>query len=311
MKAAVRPAAPKPSKARPGLAARSTRTQESLDNQKASAEATKPTTKATAKPVAAAAAITATDQRASAPCLLPRIVVPRPEAVLRNMAQSPTRKAKTKKLMAEIKAADTVKSSLAYYKLGPILGQGAFGKVCVCCQRLSGEAVAVKSYNQQAMSNRATMRGIEKEIATLSKVRHVGIAYLLEVVRETRAVHLCVEYLPGGSLKSLLRKARGRHSCGIDEPRAIGILKQLLSAVAYLHQRRIVHRDLKTDNIMFDHHGNAKLVDFGFSAVAKTDASLKEKCGTLAYSAPEIFDPKAGGYVTRRDCAATASHYLL
>lgn len=136
---------------------------------------------------------------------------------------------------------------------------------------------------------------MDDEVNALATIRHRGVCYMLEFVKLRRSAHIVIEYLPGGTLKGMVRRNVHPHR-RLGESEARHIFRQLSSALAYMHERRMVHRDVKVDNVMFDRHGNAKLVDLGFTTKANTDTSLKEHCGTLMYAAPEIYDPKAGGY---------------
>ena len=79
----------------------------------------------------------------------------------------------------------------------------------------------------------------------------------------------------------------------LSEAEASGHLRNIVDAVAYMHNQNIVHRDIKLENVLFDQSHNAKLIDFGFSVYAK-DKKLRMFCGTPSYMAPEIV--KRGEY---------------
>ena len=94
-----------------------------------------------------------------------------------------------------------------------------------------------------------------------------------------------LEYASQGSLFSFVRKNKD-----LGRARLFALFEQVCRGVAYLHRRNIIHRDIKPENILVDSFGNAKLCDFGWSAVNRP--SRKTFCGTYEYMAPEIFENK-------------------
>lgn len=74
----------------------------------------------------------------------------------------------------------------------------------------------------------------------------------------------------------------------MEESEARKIFSQLVSALNYLHAKSIAHRDIKLENVMLDHRGNVKLIDFGFSTQIPNTQKIKLFCGTPSYMAPEI-----------------------
>ncbi len=92
-----------------------------------------------------------------------------------------------------------------------------------------------------------------------------------------------MEYVNGGDLLSYIRKRRR-----LTEPIAKNIFKQIINAIQHLHSQYIVHRDVKLENILIDSNNLVKLCDFGVSKEIKKGDMLTNKCGTLAYIAPEI-----------------------
>lgn len=125
---------------------------------------------------------------------------------------------------------------------------------------------------------------VANEIDILSACKHQNIVQLLETFKSGDAMCLVMELCPGGNLLSYLRKRRK-----LPELHAKYIFKQLIQALAHLHDNLIVHRDIKLENILLDGHGQVKIVDFGVSTrINYPDQLLKRRCGTSVFMAPEI-----------------------
>lgn len=92
-----------------------------------------------------------------------------------------------------------------------------------------------------------------------------------------------MELCGGGDLLNYVRKRRR-----LKEDLAKYFFKQIIEALHYIHQKNIVHRDIKLDNILLDHEGNVKICDFGVSKLVRPGELMTEQCGTPAYIAPEI-----------------------
>lgn len=96
-----------------------------------------------------------------------------------------------------------------------------------------------------------------------------------------------LELCSADTLYELSRKRTGRR---VDEAEAKMIMRQVFSAVEYIHQNGFCHRDIKLTNILIDHDGNVKLIDFGFAAYS--EEKLRLYCGTPSYMSPEIVEKK-------------------
>jgi serine/threonine protein kinase len=94
-------------------------------------------------------------------------------------------------------------------------------------------------------------------------------------------IHVVTEYCANGELFDVLTR-EGR----LSEPRARRWFGQLVDAIKYCHSHRVVHRDLKLENILLDAQWNVKLCDFGFTRECETKKMLETFCGSLAYAAP-------------------------
>jgi serine/threonine protein kinase len=92
-----------------------------------------------------------------------------------------------------------------------------------------------------------------------------------------------IEVCAGGDLLNYVRKRRR-----LSEKYAKFVFKQIMEGIAYLHENKVAHRDIKLDNILLDGHGNIKIGDFGVSRKIEENEILFEQCGTPAYIAPEI-----------------------
>lgn len=128
---------------------------------------------------------------------------------------------------------------------------------------------------------------LAREIGILKKINHENIVQLFDVYENRNTIHLIMEYLPGGELFDRIAEQED----GFSEKDAANILNQILSALDYMHDRNIVHLDLKPENILFasKDSNKVKLIDFGMSRMAPRFAKLRDRVGTTAYMAPEVF----------------------
>ncbi|XP_040898084.1 serine/threonine-protein kinase 33 [Toxotes jaculatrix] len=179
------------------------------------------------------------------------------------------------------------------YKFGRKLGQGSFGVVYEATHIETQTSWAIKEVCRPAAgSSKVKMLG--HEINILRKVNHAHIIHLKEVYDTPRMMYFVTELCAGGELKQLLQR-----KTFFTEDETRHIICSLADAVAYLHKRDIVHRDLKLENILVknspdeDVNGkiNIKVTDFGLSVQTSgvgIGNIMKEACGTLIYMAPEM-----------------------
>ncbi|KAF3165685.1 hypothetical protein TWF225_008677 [Orbilia oligospora] len=163
------------------------------------------------------------------------------------------------------------------YTLGRLIGKGSFGNVYLATHKLTnGSKVVLKSAQKNDPN-------LAREIHHHRQLIHPHIVRLYEVVVTESLVWMVLEYCPGAELYDYLIK-NGR----LSTETAQKIFAQLVGAVAYVHQKNCVHRDLKLENIMLDRHENVKLCDFGFTREYERLRPLQTFCGTVCYSAPEM-----------------------
>ncbi|XP_020259395.1 mitogen-activated protein kinase kinase kinase NPK1-like isoform X2 [Asparagus officinalis] len=177
------------------------------------------------------------------------------------------------------------------WRKGELIGCGAFGHVYMGMNLDSGELLAVKQVligvnSASKEKAQAHIRELEEEVKLLKNLSHRNIVRYLGTAREEGTLNILLEFVPGGSISSLLGKFG-------SFPEAVIRMytKQLLQGLEYLHLNKIIHRDIKGANILVDNKGCIKLADFGASKqVAKlaTMNAAKSMKGTPYWMAPEV-----------------------
>ena len=176
-------------------------------------------------------------------------------------------------------------TNLNFYKYGRLIGQGAFGKVNLGLNVLTGRVVAIKSFNKNNLkSNSENMKKILYETNLMKKLNHPNITKILELFEDKEYILIIMEYINGGNLFSFLKKRRK-----VSEKTAKFLYKQIILGIKYMHKQNIVHRDIKLENILIDLNNNIKICDFGIGRVLTSPEQLLfDQCGTPMYIAPEI-----------------------
>jgi len=186
-----------------------------------------------------------------------------------------------------------------YYKItNKILGQGYFAVVKVGKDLKTGEEVAVKFVKKSLVEREETLAN---EIDILGSIQHPNVVGLRAIFDTEETLFIVMDLMKGGELYEEIVKRKS-----FSEKDASRILSQLFSALAYLHKRGIVHRDLKLENLLLVKEGdpdlNIKLADFGLSKLYSGKA-LQTACGTPFYVAPDIL--LGDGYGTAVDMWAS------
>lgn len=173
------------------------------------------------------------------------------------------------------------------YQILKFLGQGSFAKVYLCLNLLSGQGVALKVAKKSKLSAEMCDETLKlKEAEILSALDHPNIIKCLEVVEEATQIILVEEFARCGSLAGYFRSV----NMNLDEKSIILIMKQILSALVYMHNRGVVHRDIKLENIFLSSVPNleVKIGDFGNAVFKDSQEHISGLRGTLLYLAPEI-----------------------
>ncbi|KAF8596943.1 Pkinase-domain-containing protein [Ceratobasidium sp. AG-I] len=171
------------------------------------------------------------------------------------------------------------------YLLLQTLGEGEFGKVKLGLHATWGEEVAVKLIRRGNVENALRMSKVEREIEVLRTINHPNIVRLYDVIETDKYIGIVLEYASGGELFDHIlahRFLRERDACKL--------FAQLISGVSYIHQKKIVHRDLKLENLLLDRNRNVIITDFGFANrfEHRPDDLMQTSCGSPCYAAPEL-----------------------
>ncbi|XP_050981727.1 MAP/microtubule affinity-regulating kinase 3a isoform X5 [Labeo rohita] len=181
---------------------------------------------------------------------------------------------------------DDVHPLIGNYRLLKTIGKGNFAKVKLARHILTGSEVAIKIIDKTQL-NPTSLQKLSREVTIMKNLNHPNIVKLFEVIETEKTLFLVMEYASGGEVFDYL-VAHGR----MKEKEARAKFRQIVSAVQYCHQKHIVHRDLKAENLLLDADMNIKIADFGFSNEFMVGNKLDTFCGSPPYAAPELFQGK-------------------
>lgn len=172
------------------------------------------------------------------------------------------------------------------YKLLKTIGKGNFAKVKLAKHVPTGKEVAIKIIDKTQL-NASSLQKLFREVRIMKMLDHPNIVKLFQVIETDKTLYLVMEYASGGEVFDYL-VLHGR----MKEKEARAKFRQIVSAVQYCHQKRIIHRDLKAENLLLDSEMNIKIADFGFSNEFTPGSKLDTFCGSPPYAAPELFQGK-------------------
>mmetsp|Transcript_42288 Transcript_42288/g.68123 ORF Transcript_42288/g.68123 Transcript_42288/m.68123 type:complete len:551 (+) Transcript_42288:150-1802(+) len=173
---------------------------------------------------------------------------------------------------------------LADFRDIQMFAKGSFGRVFKGVRKPEGKMYALKQLNVQRMSRREKEETLN-EVRLLASVVHRNILRFCEVFLEGKHLYIVTEYCGGGDVMSYITKYRGHM-----EPKLLwSIFIQTCQGVKALHEKNILHRDLKPQNILMTTSGRVKLADFGCSKIMKANRLALTQCGTPYYMSPELW----------------------
>ncbi|KZV90232.1 Pkinase-domain-containing protein [Exidia glandulosa HHB12029] len=194
--------------------------------------------------------------------------------------------------------------NIAKWIRGALIGSGSFGSVYLGMNKFTGMLMAVKqvelpsgsSHNEERKKSMLT--ALEREIDLLKDLQHENIVQYLDSSMDDQYLNIFLEYVPGGSVAALLNNYGA-----FEEALVRNFVRQILQGLNYLHEREIIHRDIKGANILVDNKGGIKISDFGISKKV-ADNILKNSNrpslqGSVFWMAPEVV--KQTSYTRKAD----------
>jgi serine/threonine-protein kinase len=174
--------------------------------------------------------------------------------------------------------------TLGRFRVDAIIGAGGFAWVYKAYDPELEIPVALKILKPQYAGDEKFEQRFRREASTAAKLRHPNIIKIYAVGREDDAVFFAMDYLPQGLADRL------NVMTVLPEPMLIRMAIDVGSALGFAHREGVIHRDIKTDNILFDEHGNAIVADFG---IARAVAGHADSTGTnMVVGTPQYFSPE-------------------
>ncbi|XP_001641894.3 serine/threonine-protein kinase Nek5 isoform X2 [Nematostella vectensis] len=173
------------------------------------------------------------------------------------------------------------------------LGAGGGGKVLLAKEKDSGRQVAIKEIILDSKRKTRTKEAVQREANILGQLKHPHIVTLLDsfVDKHEEKLYIVQDYCDGGTLQDQIALAK-RNNIPLEEPQIMQWFVQVLMAVHHIHSRKILHRDLKSQNIFLTKkgmHSVVRLGDFGIARMMENTFDMAQTCcGTPCYLSPEL-----------------------
>lgn len=178
------------------------------------------------------------------------------------------------------------------YKRHEELGKGGFATVYRVSDVSTGQDYALKVINKERYTKPKNLEKLKSEISIQASLNHPNVLRSFGNYEDSKHYYILLELAPGKSVRDLVRSQRR-----LPEKKVVEITKDVLRGVGYLHDNRIIHRDLKLENYLIGADGKIKVADFGLSAKLDYDDEKKfTMCGTPNYLCPEILKKMGHSY---------------
>uniref|UniRef100_A0A452RFE0 non-specific serine/threonine protein kinase n=1 Tax=Ursus americanus TaxID=9643 RepID=A0A452RFE0_URSAM len=169
------------------------------------------------------------------------------------------------------------------------IGEGSFGKAILVKSTEDGRQYVIKEINISKMSNKEREES-RREVAVLANMKHPNIVQYRESFEENGSLYIVMDYCEGGDLFKRINAQKG---ILFQEDQILDWFVQICLALKHVHDRKILHRDIKSQNIFLTKDGTIQLGDFGIARVLNSTVELARTCiGTPYYLSPEICENK-------------------
>ncbi|XP_031626652.1 serine/threonine-protein kinase PAK 1 isoform X2 [Contarinia nasturtii] len=210
-----------------------------------------------------------------------------PQTTPRNNGALKKKKMTDEEILDKLRTIVSVGDPTRKYTKIEKIGQGASGTVYTAIESSTGMEVAIKQMN---LSQQPKKELIINEILVMRENKHPNVVNYLDSYLVGEELWVVMEYLPGGSLTDVVTE-----TC-MDEGQIAAVCREVLQALAFLHSNQVIHRDIKSDNILLGLDGSVKLTDFGFCAQISPEQSKRTTMvGTPYWMAPEVVTRKQYG----------------
>ncbi|XP_055937741.1 serine/threonine-protein kinase PAK 2-like isoform X2 [Argiope bruennichi] len=204
-----------------------------------------------------------------------------------NITKVKKKKISDEEIIERLKAIVSSDDPNTKYLKNEKIGQGASGTVYTAKEKSTGLEVAIKQMN---LANQPKKELIINEILVMREKKHPNIVNYLDSYLIDDELWVVMEYLPGGSLTDVVTE-----TC-MDEGQIAAVCQEVLKALEFLHKNQVIHRDIKSDNVLLGMDGSVKLTDFGFCAQISPEQSKRNTMvGTPYWMAPEVVTKKQYG----------------
>ncbi|VDM62726.1 unnamed protein product [Angiostrongylus costaricensis] len=197
------------------------------------------------------------------------------------------RKMTDAEVLTKLRSIVTIGNPDKKYRKIDKIGSGASGSVYTAMEMSTGAEVAIKQMN---LKDQPKKELIINEILVMRENKHANIVNYLDSYLVGDELWVVMEYLAGGSLTDVVTE------CQMEEGMIAAVCREVLQALEFLHSRHVIHRDIKSDNILLGMDGSVKLTDFGFCAQISPEQNKRTTMvGTPYWMSPEVVTRKQYG----------------